>query len=163
MEAMDSVRSHPYQQARKEIHMKTMRYIEKNFSTHQPTLVISDYFGAPYMEYGLFFGIGWSGHGMRMKFAAELNKLFPNIYFYHNWDNMFNHWDYSYSYIDLLKKYKRIILFSGDPVIEELLSTKLHGLNRQYDTKTKTLIKFADTNERIYEVTYDSVSNICQD
>lgn len=158
-EIMHVIEKHPYQQVKKEIYMESMQYIDDHFDKHQPTLLISDYYGAPYMEYGLFFGIGWSGHGMRMKFAAELKKLFPNIYFYHNWDNLFNHWDYSYSYIDLLKKYKRIVLFSGDPGLEELLATKLHGLNRQYDTKSERIFTFKATNEKIYEVTFDSVSN----
>jgi hypothetical protein len=158
-EVTDVIKNHPRQLAKKEVYMQTMQYIEHHIDKDRPTLVIPDYYGAPYKEYGLFFGIGWSGHGMRMKFAAELKKLYPDIYFYHVWDDLFNHWDYSYAYIDLLKKYKRIIMFSGDPVAEESISGKLHGLNRQFDTRTVKTIKFETTGEGIYEILYDSVSD----
>ena len=133
-----------------------MQYVRNNFDTNQPTLVIPNYYGTPYMQYGLFYGMAWSGNDMRLKYAVELKKLFPNIYFYHNWNNLFNQWDNSYTFLDLLKKYKNIVLFSGDIELENSLFGKLHGINRQFDTKIRKINSFELTDEIFYDVTFDS-------
>jgi hypothetical protein len=93
---------------------------------------------------------------MGAKYAVELNQYYPNFYYYHGWNNMFNHWYSASSYIDLLKKYNNIVLFSGDAALEKSLYSKLHGINRQIDTRVDTTFLFEKTGEKIYEVTYDS-------
>jgi len=57
-----------------------------------------------------------------------------------------------------LKKYKHIVLFSGDSELEKALYSKIHGLNRQTDTKSVLIKTFDATNETIYEVWYDTSS-----
>jgi hypothetical protein len=136
----------------------TKNYIDKNWDDNTPTLIIADYFGAPYKEYGIFFGLYWCGEKMRIKYAPTSEQLFPNTYIYHVWSNMFNFWwDKYFSFIDLLKKYKNAVLFSGDPVMERSLFTKFHGINRQIDTKFIKVFFNENTNETIYKVTYDSI------
>jgi hypothetical protein len=133
-----------------------MQFIENKYSKDQPTLLISNYYGAPYKEYGCFYGMAWCRGEMREVYAKELKILYPNIYFYHSWNNLFNYWDNSFSYIDLLKRYKNIVLFSGDKALEKSLYSKLHGLNRQIDTRITKINTFETTGETIYEVSYDS-------
>jgi len=145
--------------AKKESYISTMKYIQKNYKMNQPTLLISDYYGASYKEYGLFYGMAWCGEKMRNKYAPVLIKLYPQIYFYHGWNNMFNYWNNSFSYIDLLKKYHNIILYSGDSELEKNLAPKLHGINRQLDLKYKKVYFNELTNQNIYEVTYDSIAS----
>lgn len=145
---------------RREYYMDAVKYATTNFAKDQPTLVIPDYYGAPYKEYGIFFGMAWSGHKMAAKYAVVLNKLYPNIYFYHGWNNLFNQWDHSSSYVDLLRKYQKMVLFVGDPELEKSLYSKLHGLNRQLDVKWKDIKYFPESKAQFYEVSYDSsISN----
>ena len=141
---------------RRENYMDAFNFAATNFPKDQPTLLIPDYYGAPYKEYGLFFGISWSGRIMTAKYAVVLNKLYPNIYFYHGWNNLFNQWDHSSSYVELLKKYKKIVLFSGDAEMEKSLYSKLHGLNRQLDVTWKKIKYFPESKALFYEVSYDS-------
>jgi len=148
---------HPNNMAKKENYLSTMKYLEENYSKDQPTLLIPNYYGAPYTAYGCFYGMGWCRGEMKEKYAVELTKIYPNIYSFHTWNYLFLHWDNSYSYIDLLKKYKNIVLFSGDKNLENSISGKLHGINRQIDTRIDTTIVFEKTDETIYEITYDSV------
>jgi hypothetical protein len=155
-EVMTILKNYPYYMDKKETYLKTMKYVKDNFDDQQPTLVIPNYYGTPYKEYGLFYGMAWSGNEMRLKYAVELNRLYPNIYFYHSWNNLFNQWDNCYSYIDLIEKYHHIVLFSGDKELEQSLSGKILGLNRQYDTKVWKIIFFESTGETIYAVSYDS-------
>jgi len=142
---------------KKELYLNTKAYIENNYPKDQPTLLIADYYGAPYTAYGLFYGMAWCGPRMGSKYAVALNKYYPNIYIYHAWNNLFNQWGNSYSFIDLLKRYKSIVLYVGDLEKEKLLQTKLHGLNRQIDMKFTHVKTFQETNEKIYEVKYDSL------
>ena len=147
---------HAGNMVKKENYLYTMKYIEENYSKDQPTLLIPDYYGAPYTAYGCFYGMGWCRGEIKKKYAEELKKLYPNIYSFHTWNNLFLHWNKSYPYIDLLKKYNDIILFSGDKELEQSLSGKLNGLNRQFDTKVSKIISFESTGETIYKVSYDS-------
>jgi hypothetical protein len=147
---------HAGNMVKKENYLNTMKYIEENESKDQPTLLIPNYYGAPYTAYGCFYGMGWCRGEIKEKYADELKKIYPNIYSFHTWNYLFLHWDNSYSYIDLLKRYENIVLFSGDKNLENSISGKLHGINRQIDTRIDTTIVFEKTGETIYEVTYDS-------
>jgi len=141
---------------RNEPYLLTLNKVQKDY-LNKPTLILSNYYGAPYKEYSLFFGISWSGERMKNWYAATLTKLYPNTYFYHSWNNLFNYWDNSFSFIDLLKRYNNLILFSGDPELENSLNSKLHGINRQIDTKFNKVYFNEITKETIYEISYDSI------
>jgi hypothetical protein len=143
--------------AKKENYLQTYKYVQKTYAQDQPTLLIADYYGAPYKEYGLFYGMAWCRGDMRDKYATELKKLYPNIYIYHGWNNLFNQWDNSFSFIELLKKYNKIVLFSGDSKVEADLNSKLHGINRQLDTKFIKKTYFESTKETFYDVSFDSI------
>ncbi len=137
-------------------YLQTLNIIQEK-NSNIPVLILSNYYGAPYKEYSLFFGDSWCGEKMKSWYNVTLIKLYPTIYFYHNWNNLFNWWENSFSFIDLLKKHKNIILYSGDPELENSLDSKLHGINRQLDTKfTKTFFNEI-TREVIYEVSYNSL------
>ena len=150
---------HSYSISRKEEHLETMKFINKNFDKNQPTLLISDYYGAPYVEYGLFYGMAWCGGKMRTKYAPVLINLYPHKYFYHGWNNLFNYWNNSFPYIDLLKRYHQLVLYSGDNEMEKSLESKLHGMNRQIDLNYDTVYLNNKTGEKLYKVTYDSLSS----
>jgi hypothetical protein len=142
----------------KQSYASTSNFIATQYGKNNPTLVIADYYGAPYKEYAYFFGLYWCGEKMKNKYVPVLEELYPNTYIYHDWSNMFNfNRDKLYTFQDLLKKYQSVVLYSGDPSKEKLLSSKLHGLNRQIDTKFKTVYHNNKTKETIYEVTYDSI------
>lgn len=126
-------------------------YIDK------PTLVIPNYYGVPYKAYGLFFGMAWCGPKAGAEYAVELKEKFPDIYFYHGWNNLFNQWGESFSYIQLLQRYNEIILFTGDIPLENSLRPKLYGVNRQFDTEIKERTSFDKINAQAYTVGFDSV------
>ncbi|MBN2274512.1 MAG: hypothetical protein JXK95_09285 [Bacteroidales bacterium] len=150
----------PGNMIKKENCLNTMKYIQEKYDKDQPTLLIPNYYGAPYTAYGCFYGMGWCRGEIKNKYAEELKKIYPNIYSFHTWNNKFFHWDNTYFYIELLKKYNSIVLFSGDPHLENMLYHKLQGINRQIDTKIDTVITFEKTREVIYEVEYDSILGI---
>jgi len=141
--------------ARLDIHLSAMREVNEKFGNN-PVLIIPNYYGAPYKEYGLFFGIAWCGSEMANVYAKDLRILYPDTYIHHGWNNLFNRWGESFSYIDLLKKYRKIILYSGDIPLEKTLSSKLFGVNRQRDTKISSLTNFESIGARVYEVEYDT-------
>jgi hypothetical protein len=145
---------------KKENYLQMMNFIEKRYDKNQPTLLIPDYYGAPYKAYGCFYGMAWCRGNMREVYAAELLKLYPNFYIYHGWNNLFNQWNNSFSFINLMRKYNHVVLFSGDSNLENSLDSKLHGLNRQMDVKFEKIIFFSETYSTIYEVTYDSIKGL---
>jgi hypothetical protein len=98
---------------------ESLGYVENSFNSSMPVLLISDYYGAPFQEYGVFFAMGWTNPKMGEISALDLRKLYPNIYFYNGWNKTFNQWASSHSYIDLLKKYGTITFYSGDKVVEK--------------------------------------------
>ncbi|MBI4649510.1 MAG: hypothetical protein HY738_23650 [Bacteroidia bacterium] len=147
---------HSYHVNRNESFILTQNKIQKNYLL-KPTLILSNYYGAPYKEYSLFLGINYCDEKMRNKYSSTLKTLYPDIYIYHGWNNLFNTWDNSASFIYLLRKYNNLILFSGDPVLENSLNSKIHGVNRQFDTKFNIVYFNETTKETIYEISYDSV------
>jgi hypothetical protein len=147
-----------YQKRINESYYNTINIIEKNYK-NSPTLILANYMGTPYKEYGLFFGTAWCGEKMRNYYSSTLIDLYPYTYIYHGWNNLFNYWNNSYSYIDLLKKYRNIILFSGNPEFEKSLNSKFFGINRQKDTKINKVFFNDKTNESIYTIKYDTLYN----
>ncbi len=127
---------------------------------NKPTLVITNNFGCPYKEYGLYGGMIKCGDA-RQIYAPNLIKLYPQIYFYNDCIKKFLfwswHWDDNYAFIDLLIKYQKVILMIGDPGLAETFASKLHGINRQIDTQYKNVYNNELTKETFYEVSYDSV------
>jgi hypothetical protein len=139
-------------------YMESLYYVEQNLNSKMPVLVIADYFGAPFKEYGNFYGMAWCGPKMANVYAKDLNKLYPNIYFYHGWNNLFNQWGTNDSYISLLKKYETVTFFSGDNVSLNSLKSKFHGINRQLDTEWKVIKTFDKIGQTFYTVKYDSIA-----
>jgi hypothetical protein len=136
-------------------HLSVLETINKEYR-NKPTLVIPNYYGAPYKEYGLYFGLAWSGSKMANVYAKDLRILYPDIYIHHGWNNLFNAFGTPYSYIDLLKKYKKIVLYSGDDRLEKSLSSKLSGINRKRDTKIVSMKSFESIGARVYEIEIDT-------
>lgn len=137
---------------------ESLEYVEQNISSNDPVIVIADYFGAPFKEYGNFYGMAWCGPKMANIYALDLNKLYPNIYFYHGWNNLFNQWNTNNSYISLLKKYGNVTFFSGDKIVLNSLKSKIHGINRQLDTEWKVIKIFDKIGQTFYSVKYDSIA-----
>lgn len=148
---------HPAAMAKVERYISTKKYIESKYDNQQPTLVNYDYFGVPYEEFGMFYGMAWCRGSMHDIYATELKKLYPNIYFFHTWNKLFNHWDISYSMIDLLKKYKKMVYFTNDDEKGKLIEPKMTGINRQNDIKITKIAEFQTPHETIYEIEYDSL------
>jgi hypothetical protein len=144
---------------RRENYMDAYRFANTELKG-QPTLLISDYYGAPYREYGVYFGICWCGPTMAARYAPTLNELYPNVYIHHGWNNLFNQWSHSYSYIDLLKKYKKVVLYVGDENLEKSLDSKLNGLNRRLDVRRELIKSFPKARATFYYVYLDSVKNV---
>jgi hypothetical protein len=137
--------------------IKEMNKIESKFK-NKPTLLLTYNYGEPFKEYGFYCGMVYCGGNMRNVYAATLKKMYPQIYFYNSWSNGFFRWDSTYFFVDLLKKYQKVILLVGDTVLEKTFSSKLHGINRQIDTKFKKVYSIDLTKETFYEVIYDSIA-----
>jgi|GEM_PF-2070114 hypothetical protein len=154
-----SIIDRPWFEERKKQYLKSMQYATDNFK-NQTILILPNYYGTPFKEYGLFFGMGWCGDKMGKIYATDLKKLYPKIYFYHDWHKNFYHWGDIYNFIDLLKKYKTVILFSNNQELENQLYEKLHGINRQLDTKYTLIAEFEAPKEKYYKVEFDSSRSI---
>lgn len=149
---------HPFRMAHDKQFQQSLRYAEENKISDRPTLVLPNYFGTPFKEYGLFYGMAWCGSKMSNVYAKDLNQLHPYIYFFQGWNNSFNQWCSSFSFIELMKKYGTITFYSGDKTWEESLKTKLKGINRQLDTRWNLTKSFDDLQQSFYEVKYDSLA-----
>lgn len=155
IESSKSFNEHEWFVKRKNNYLESVNFVEKNL-TNKPVLILPDYYGAPFKEFGPYFGLGWLGSNTANIYAEILKEIYPQTYFYHDWNKNFYHWGDIYSYTDLLKKYKTLYLFSNDKNLENKLFDKLHGINRQLDTKY-TLLKVKDDPYEVYfKVEYDS-------
>ncbi len=142
-------------------YFESKTFINKNFN-NKPKLIISRQYGCPYPEYSLFFAITWAGNEMiKYYWDSSLQNLYPDSYVYHGWKNSFYALNKTgYSYIDLLRKYNEVYLYSGNKKVENSIASKLHGLNRTIDTKSKIVYNNNQTGETIYLVSFDSLA--CQ-
>ncbi len=149
-------KSHPYNIERKNAYLKTYNFIKENPSD-KPLIIVADLYKCPYKEYALCFGLYWAGEIMQPKYIPILNKMYPNTYIYYGWDKLFHDWSgNAYTYIELLKKHNNIRLFSGGENIEnDLLKFNMYNLLRMFDTKIKMIYSNENTNEKIYDITYD--------
>ncbi len=135
--------------------------IDKKFSD-KPVLMICNYTGSSFRQYSLLYGMVYTGgtdYKIHRMFANILSKIYPEAFFYKSYDNLFSNWDYSYSYIHLLKKFKCIYFDTRDQDANEFLWTKFRGLNRQADSRDSLVYFNHNTNETIYSISYNSVSN----
>ena len=149
-------KSHPYNIERKNAYLKTYNFIKENPSD-KPLIIFADLYKCPYQEYALSFGLYWAGEIMQPKYIPIFNKMYPNTYIYSGWDKLFHDWSgNAYTYIELLKKHNNIRLFSGDENIEnDLLKFNMYNLLRKFDTKIKMIYSNENTNEKIYDITYN--------
>jgi hypothetical protein len=140
------------------IYYKTNQILENNYKQYA-SLIVPKHSGTAYKESALFFGLVWGGPALHEKYCNILNKIYPKSYYFHTWNNKFNTWDNAYTYIDLLKKYKEVILYISYFEAEDLIKNKVHGMNRQLDTKFELVYKCDETQELIYKVKYDSLTS----
>ncbi|MFN8207836.1 MAG: hypothetical protein U0T82_10585, partial [Bacteroidales bacterium] len=77
-ETLTNISVHDRYMQRKENYMEAFHYANTELKG-KPTLLIADYYGAPYKEYGIFFGISWGGLNNKIRYAPTLNKLYPNV------------------------------------------------------------------------------------
>jgi len=95
-----------------------------------PKLIYADYYGAPFLEYSLFFGVNWAGEKMRLKYNKILLDLNHDVYIYHDWNKKFNYWDNNgYSIFELLEKYKSLYLYIGNSNIYNSLCYVIESTN----------------------------------
>lgn len=133
---------------------ESLHFVAQNFDSNSTVVLIPNYYGAPFKEYGIFFGLGWCGNSKK-NYYSILNQLYPNYYFHHGVNNLFNNWNVPFSYVDLLKKYGTFTLYVGDKEIENQLQAKLNGLNRQLDVERVLIKDFEALGQTFYSVTYN--------
>ncbi|MFH0866701.1 MAG: hypothetical protein V1904_10930 [Bacteroidota bacterium] len=146
---------HESNSGQKKEYNKTYNFIQQN-KTDEALIIVPSYYGCPYQEYALYFGLDWCGNLMEQRYVDVLNTIYPNTYFYNGWDELFHNWKNDpISYIDLLKKHGSIRLFSGDSTIEKNIMTYVtHNIRRANDTEIKSVFSNETTGENIYEINY---------
>jgi len=142
---------------RNKLLVKEMNKVVTKFK-NKPIALLTYNIGEPFKEYGFYCGMVYCGLKMRFDYASTLKEMYPDFYFYNSWSNAFFTWDNTYLFLDLLKKYKEIVLLIGKPDDEIEFWTKLHGINRQVDTKFRKAYYSEITNETFYYVSYDSIA-----
>jgi hypothetical protein len=128
----------------------------------KPLLISTNDFGSSFKEYGIYAGIIKCGN-VRKYYLPELIKIFPKIYFYYSLNQGYyfwnKNWDESIPVIDILKKYKNVILVKGYLLSETFMSDKFYGINRQRDTKIKQVHFNPARKETFYTIDYDSAAS----
>lgn len=125
-----------------------------------PLLIYSDYYGAPFKEYSLYFGINWSGNKMREKYNKALLELYPNSYIFHNWNNKFNYWDSNgYTLSKLLDKYKQLYLYLGNYEICNKVNNDLIGVNFQVNNNIKTMYFNNKSGQKVLKIKRNNIQH----
>ena len=146
------VEHHSENLQRKEANSKAYNFVQQNHTT-KPLLLVPSYYGCPYQEYALYFGLYWGGEKMRNTYVTVLNKLYPNTIIYEGWDKNFHSWDGSaFSSLDVLKRDRGFRLYSTDTTVEKNI---IAVCNKIKDTKIDTLFSNAITHETVYDITND--------
>jgi hypothetical protein len=137
----------------KESQMKTVNFVNTNPSD-KPLAISSKYYGCPYQEYALSFGLCWGGEIMRPHYVEVLKKIFPNTFIYNGWDKSFHDWEgNSFTVLDLLARYKAIRFYSGDIDVENnIFQSFKNNANNKTDIKINKIFSNEDTQENIYEL-----------
>jgi len=141
--------------------MKAYDFINQHPSD-RPLIIVPTYYGCPYQQYSLFFGLYWGGEIMKPKYIKVLNEIYPNTYFYNGWDELFHDWQGNpYSYFDILNMHKSIRLYAGDADIEKnILPAVMFNFIRKTDTKTVKIFSNEDTNENIYDIDFSPAPKV---
>lgn len=143
--------------SRKEALHETYDFIQQN-KTDKALVIVPSYYGCPYQEYSMYFGLFWGGDIMKPRYIEALNEIYPNTYFYNGWDEMLHYWSGdAISYIDVLKKHNTIRMYIGDSIIEnDVMKYVVYNIRRVHDTRIKKIFSNESTHENIYEISYDS-------
>lgn len=161
--------SHSYYLMIKESLFKTLEFINKN-PTDKPLVIVPTYYGCAYHQYSLYFGMYWGGEIMRPRYAKVIHEIYPKTYNYNWTDELFHDWfNNPNTYIDLLKKYGSIRLYTGDSIIENnVIKHVMFNIKRANDTKIEKVFSNINTNENIYDIKYippllnlDSIKTVC--
>ncbi len=141
-------------------YLEAVNFMNKNIKD-TPVLILPTYYGTSFKEYGIYFGLGWlGGTKVSNKYAAILKQIYPVTYFYSDWNKKFYRWGELYNFTDLLKKHRQLILYSNEPNLEHVLNDRLHGINRQLDTKYSLIKATNNPYEKYFMVEYDSSKSI---
>lgn len=147
---------------------ETYEFIQKNKSD-DALVIVPTYYGSPYQEYAMYFGIYWGGEIMKPRYVEALNIIYPNTYFYNGWDELFHNWnDEPISYFDLLKLHNNIRFYSGDTIIEQdVMNYVTNNIRRHHDTEVKNIFTNTITGEKIFDIKYiaadtaDTLVTVC--
>lgn len=147
---------------------ETYNFIQQN-KTDKALVIVPSYYGCPYQEYAMYFGIFWGGEIMKPRYVEALSTIYPNTYFYNGWDELFHEWnDNAISYIDLLKKHNSIRFYIGDTIIEkDVMNYVTNNIRRVQDTEMKNIFTNKTTGEKIFNICYvvsdtaDTLVTVC--
>lgn len=130
-------------------------YIENNLPG-QPMLIIPNYFGSAAMAYSLHFSAVWTGKYREIYFN-ELNKLYPNTYFYFPWTGKFTKWNSETSLFEILNKYKKLYVYAALDAkdrTEEDFNLEIKKKFNYYNLKGN-IIRIKEMYSSKYDVIYE--------
>lgn len=137
----------------------TLEFVNNNLK-NVPVINVPDYYGSPFTGYCGYYGIAYSGKKSREEIIPALDKVFPDYYTYHDWNEKFNYWlDSGYALPKLMLQYDSLYFYIGNKDMWQKVWHNKIGINQKLDYNAISIFKNKNSGEEIFKLRNEKKCN----
>ena len=125
-------------------------------------IIASQNYGAPFIEYTLFYSMVWGNHKKQEEYKPILNKLYPNAYSHFTWDNSMKYWGEKFSVQQIIDSGKKTYLYlerNEEEQYNKTINRLMEEDGTSFETNRELIYQNPKTSEIIYQLNFSRFEN----
>jgi hypothetical protein len=123
-------------------------------------IIVSQDYGCPFKEYAMLYSTAWAANKLKPYYSEHLLKLYPNVYQYTTWNDLFQHWGDQFDPSEIVRKNLPVYVYLEKNSAELLTKTfaKLDP-RKELEFEQKEIYLNPKNNEVIYQINWKPRTN----
>jgi hypothetical protein len=138
-------------------------YVAQSLDKDCYKIITSQNYGAPFIEYTLFYSMVWGNHKKQEEYKPVLNRLYPNAYSHFTWDNSMKYWGEKFNVQRIIDSGKKTFLYlerNEEELYNRTITRLIEEDGSPFETNRELVYLNPNTNEIIYQLTFSKTDTI---
>jgi hypothetical protein len=126
-------------------------------------IIASQNYGAPFIEYTLFYSMVWGNHKKQEEYKPILNRLYPNAYSHFTWDNSMKYWGEKFNVQRIIDSGKKTFLYlerNEEELYNRTITRLIEEDGSPFFANRELIYLNPNTTEIIYQLTFSKTDTI---
>jgi hypothetical protein len=126
-------------------------------------IIASQNYGAPFIEYTLFYSMVWGNHKKQEEYKPILNRLYPNAYSHFTWDNSMKYWGEKFNVQRIIESEKKTFLYlerNEEELYNRTITRLIEEDGSPFFANRELIYLNPNTTEIIYQLTFSKTDTI---